>query len=145
LLKRGKKDANQGCAPLGGGGPDDRSVPGDGVPTVERLAAAVPLVRVAGRLAGEAAVALRQTVYSQLARSPRLVVVDLRPVIAVPPAGVAALVDIAYEAGAGDVGLCLVYGPGDDHHPLPAALHSAGVFELFEIQPDPDAALDTLS
>jgi hypothetical protein len=82
-------------------------------------------------------------VYAQLARGPRLVIVDLRPLDRLSPDGVSALVDIAGEAGAGDIGLCLVCGdrPGD---PVPLALQAAGVASLFEIHPDQRSALGTL-
>jgi anti-anti-sigma regulatory factor len=107
------------------------------------LADAVPLVGITGRLAGVAAAQMRHIVHTQLADHPRLMVLDLRAVVALPPDGVAALVAIAYAAGDAEIGLCLVCGDGDEDAVL-AGLRDAGVVELFEIQPDLDTALDTL-
>lgn len=115
----------------------------DGLPTVEQLTTAVPLIRVSGELTGEVAARLRHTAHAQLARGPRLVVVDLRFITALSPDGVAALVDIAYTAGAADIGLCLVATPDRDH-PLAAALRDAGMYDLFDVHPAPAAALDTI-
>jgi anti-anti-sigma regulatory factor len=125
-----------------GHGPDG-SAPAGSVPVVHGLTDDVLLVRVGDGISAEAAAQLRQSVYAQLARGPRLVIVDLRPLSRLSPDGVSALVDIACEAGAGDIGLCLVCGdrPGD---PVPLALHGAGVASLFEIHPDQGAALGTL-
>jgi anti-anti-sigma regulatory factor len=114
-----------------------------GVPVVQRLADSVPLVRVAGPLTGVAAVQLRHTVHSQLTGDSRLVVLDLRPVVALPLDGVGVLVDIAYDAGASEIGLCLVCGSNLDH-PVSAALRSAGVADLFEVHPSLNAALATM-
>jgi anti-anti-sigma regulatory factor len=111
---------------------------------VHWLAAGVPLIAISGRLGGQAARLLRHAVYAQLAGNPRLVVLDLRPVVAMPLDGVAALVDIACEAGASDIGLCLVCGSGADH-PSTLALCGADVAELFEVHPDPVGALATLA
>ncbi|MEN3300426.1 MAG: hypothetical protein V7633_2484 [Pseudonocardia sp.] len=123
-------------------GPDGPA-PAEGVPVVHGLTDDVLLVRVGNEVSAEAAAQLRQSVYAELARGPRLVIVDLRPLRRLSPDGVSALVDIACEAGAGDIGLCLVCGdrPGD---PVLRALHAAGVASLFEIHPDQQAALGTL-
>jgi anti-anti-sigma regulatory factor len=123
-------------------GLDDWS-PTGGLPTVEQLATAVPLIRVAGELTGKVTASLRRTANALLARSPRLVIVDLRFITALPPDGVAALVDIAYTAGDADIGLCLVAAPNGDR-PLAAALRGAGVSELFDVYSDPAAALNTI-
>lgn len=117
--------------------------PAHGLAGLEWLATAVPLIRVTGELTGDTAIQLRNTVYAHVARSSRLVVIDLRPITALPAEGIAALVDIAYEAGDAGIGLCLVAGLSDDH-PVPAALRGAGLYALFDIHPDPSAALDTL-
>jgi anti-anti-sigma regulatory factor len=112
-------------------------------PVVQRLADSVPLVRVAGPLTGKAAVQLRHTVHSQLTDDSRLVVLDLRPVITLPLDGVGVLVDIAYDAGAREIGLCLVCRSNLDH-PVSIALRNAGVADLFEVQPSLNAALATI-
>jgi anti-anti-sigma regulatory factor len=119
------------------------SSPAHEKPVVRSLADAVPLVVADGELTGADAVRLRRTVGAQLSTDPRLVVIDVRAVRALPHDGVAALVDIAYEAGERTVGLCLVCGRSD-RHPVLVALREAGVFELFEVQPDRVAALGTL-
>jgi anti-anti-sigma factor len=125
-----------------GGGPDGSALAG-GVPIVQGLTDDVLVVRVGDELAAEAAAQLRQAVYAQLARGPRLVIVDLHLIRRLSPDGVAALVDVACEAGASDVGLCLVCANHPDD-PVPSALHGAGVASLFEIHPDHRAALGTL-
>jgi anti-anti-sigma regulatory factor len=113
------------------------------VPVVQLLADGVPLVRIAGPLTGVTAVQLRHTVHSQLMGDSRLVVLDLRAVVALPLDGVGVLVDIAYDAGASEIGLCLVCG-SNLGHPVCIALRSAGVADLFEVQPSPNAALATM-
>jgi anti-anti-sigma regulatory factor len=137
-------DAEDRCAPgrTDGHGPDG-SAPVGGVPVVHELTDDVLLVRVRNGVSAEAPAQLRRAVYAQLARDPRLVIVDLRPLDRLSPDGVSALVDIAGEAAAGDIGLCLVCGdrPGD---PVPLALHAAGLASLFEIHPDQRSALGTL-
>jgi len=121
----------------------DRDQLGEWPLSLEWLTIEVPLVRVAGELTGHTAIQLRNTVYAQLARCSRLVVVDLRPITRLPPDGIAALVQIAYEAGDSSIGLCLVTEP-NGAHPVGPALHGAGVCDLFDIHPDPTAALRTL-
>jgi hypothetical protein len=107
------------------------------------LTTEVPLVRVTGELTGDIAIQLRNTVYAHLARGSRLVVVDLRSITSLPPDGIAALVHIAYEAGDASIGLCLV-AELNGNHPVGPALRGAGVCDLFDIHPDPTAALHTL-
>jgi ABC-type transporter Mla MlaB component len=121
----------------------DGLVPAHGLAGIEWLATAVPLIRFAGELTTDTAIQLRHTVYAHLARKSRLVVIDLRPITALHPEGIAALIDIAYEAGEAGIGLCLVAGLSDDH-PVHTALRGAGLYALFDIHPDPSAALDTL-
>jgi anti-anti-sigma regulatory factor len=144
--RHGGTDAHRhGCVgnPGGPGRPGADDPPRRGETVVGSLADAVPLVVVTGELTGDSAVRLRHTVGTHLAIDPRLVVLDLRAVDALPQDGGTALVEIAYEAGARNIGLCLVCGP-DDRHPVRVALREAETIELFEVQPDLDAALDTL-
>jgi anti-anti-sigma regulatory factor len=117
--------------------------PAAGLVGIEWPATAVPLIRVAGELTGDTAIQLRHTVYTHVARKSRLVVIDLRPITALPPEGIAALVDIAYEAGDASIGLCVVAGLSGDH-PVRAALREAGLYAIFDLHADPSSALDTL-
>ena len=140
MRKRCEDDVSGGWSDRGG---LDGWTPADGPPTVEWLTAAVPPVRGAGEFTGNNAIQFRNTVYTHLARSTRLVVIDLRPITALPADGVVALVDIAYETGDAGIGLCLVAGLNEDH-PVGLALRAAGVLDLFDVHPDPSAALRTL-
>lgn len=108
--------------------------------SVEWLTTEVPLVRVAGELTGDPAIQLRNTVYAHLARSSRLVVIDLRPISSLPPDGIAALVHITYEAGDASIGLCLVTELSDGH-PAGPTLRGAGVWNLFDVHPEPKCRL----
>jgi hypothetical protein len=93
------------------------------------------------RLTPERALLLRHAAFSQIARSPRLVIVELTSPAAATLDGmlldtttVTVLTEIAYEAGAADIGLCLVVPP-DRIAAVISSLDGAGVRELFEIRP----------
>jgi hypothetical protein len=100
------------------------------------------IVRVraaAGTLGSFAVAELGSAVDAALARRPWGVVVDLRPLDAVTPAGLAMLVRVAGAAGELDIGLNIV---------CPDVLRSGFVqfdlTELFELNHDLDAALAAL-
>ncbi|MGH3974255.1 MAG: STAS domain-containing protein [Pseudonocardiaceae bacterium] len=84
----------------------------------------------------------RETAYGQLIQAPRLLVLDLSQLTALDTDGVTLLVEIAYEAGEADIGLCLVI---DRTRPdlVTTPLAKANVLALFEIQPTV-AAVTTL-
>jgi len=101
------------------------------------------IVRVraaAGTLASFAVAELGSTIDAALARRPWGIVVDLRPLDAVTPAGLGMLVRVAVAAGELDIGLSMV---------CPDVLRSAlapqpGLIELFDLNRDLDTALAAL-
>lgn len=93
----------------------------------------------AGTLGSFAVAELGSSVDAVLARRPWGVVVDLRPLDAVTPAGIAMLVRVAVAAGELDVGLILVCADV-----VRSAVDRAGLTELFELTDDLDAALAAL-
>jgi hypothetical protein len=134
--------AGVGDDPPGAAGPEGPVV------DVSTVADGVVVVAVRAAATRESAVALRHTALAQLARHPRMVIVEFTPAAlevgndGVLPAGtVAVLTEIAREAGAVDIGLCLVI-PADHIGPVLDSLDEAGVRELFELRPTITAALD---
>jgi len=100
------------------------------------------IVRVraaAGTLAGFAVGELGSAIDAALARRPWGVVVDLRPLDAVTPAGLAMLVRVAGAAGELDIGLSMVCPIV-----LRSTLDGVGLTGLFELSHDLDAALAAL-
>lgn len=102
-------------------------------PAIARIRAA------AGPLAGYAVAELGSAIDAALGRLPWGIVVDLRPLDAVSPAGLAMLMRVACAAGELDVGLTLVCPAV-----VRSALADAGLTEHFELSHDLDAALSTL-
>jgi hypothetical protein len=93
---------------------------------------------------------LRDAVLGQIAQTPRMVIVEFVPVASgghgrtgLAPASVAALVEVAREAGEADIGFCLVV-PSDQVAAVENALGAAGVWDLFEIHPTIASALLSL-
>ncbi len=100
------------------------------------------IVRVraaAGTLGSFAVAELGSAVDAALARRPWGVVVDLRPLDAVTPAGLAMLVRVAGAAGELDIGLNIVCPDV-----LRSGLVQFDLTELFELNHDLDAALAAL-
>ncbi len=100
------------------------------------------IVRVraaAGTLGSFAVAELGSAVDAALARRPWGVVVDLRPLDAVTPAGLAMLVRVAGAAGELDIGLNIVCPDV-----LRSGLVQFDLIELFELNHDLDAALAAL-
>jgi len=100
------------------------------------------IVRVraaAGTLGSFAVAELGSAVDAALARRPWGVVVDLRPLDAVTPAGLAMLVRVAGAAGERDIGLSMVCPDV-----LRSAVAQSGLTGLFELNHDLDAALAAL-
>ena len=97
-------------------------------------------VRAAAGTFGSFAVAeLGSAVDAALARLPWGIVVDLRPLDAVTPAGLAMLVRVAAAASELDIGLSIVCPDV-----LRSALAQFGLTGLFELNDDLDAALAAL-
>jgi anti-anti-sigma regulatory factor len=100
------------------------------------------IVRVraaAGTLGSFAVARLGSAIDAALARRPWGVVVDLRPLDAVTPAGLAMLVRVAGAAGESDIGLSMVCPDV-----LRSALAQSGLTGLFDLNRDLDAALAVL-
>ena len=100
------------------------------------------IVRVraaAGTLASFAVAELGSTIDAALARRPWGIVVDLRPLDAVTPAGLGMLVRVAVAAGELDIGLSMVCPDV-----LRSALTQPGLSELFDLNRDLDTALAAL-
>ena len=100
------------------------------------------IVRVraaAGTLGSFAVATLGSAIDAALARRPWGVVVDLRPLDAVTPAGLAMLVRVVGAAGEFDIGLSMVCPDV-----LRSALAQSGLTELFDLNRDLDAALAAL-
>ena len=100
------------------------------------------IVRVraaAGTLGSFAVAELGSAVDAALARRPWGIVVDLRPVDAVTPAGLAMLVRVAGAARERDIGLGIVCPDV-----LRSALAQFGLTGLFDLNHDLDAALVAL-
>jgi len=93
----------------------------------------------AGTLGSYAVAELGSAIDAALARRPWGIVVDLRPLDVVTPAGVAMLVQVAGAAGELDIGLCMVCPA-----PLRSALTELDLAGLFELHCDLDTALATL-
>jgi hypothetical protein len=137
----GPSPAGFGDDPTGAAGPEGPAV------DVFPVANGVVVVAMRGAATRESAVMLRHTALAQLARHPRMVIVEFTP-----PAlraghdgvllggTVAVLTEIAREAGAVDIGLCLVV-PADHIAPVINSLDEDGVRELFELRPTISAAL----
>lgn len=104
------------------------------------LRPAIVRVRAAtGPLAGFAVAELGLAVDAALSRRPWGIVVDLRPLDAVTPAGLTMLMRVAASAGELDVGLIVVCPAV-----VRSALADAGLTEHFELSHDLDTALSTL-
>lgn len=100
----------------------------------------IVLVRAtAGTLGSFAVAELGSTVDAALARRPWGVVVDLRPLAAVTPAGMAMLVRVAAAAGELDIGLGIVCADV-----VRSAVAHSGLTDLFDLHRDVDAALAAL-
>jgi anti-anti-sigma regulatory factor len=106
---------------------------GDVRPGIVRVRAA------AGPLGSFAVAELGSAVDAALARLPWGIVVDLRPLDAVAPAGLAMLVRVAAAAGELDIGLSIVCPDV-----LRSALAQFDLTGLFELNDDLDAALAAL-
>lgn len=97
-------------------------------------------VRAAAGTLGSFAVAkLGSTIDAALSRRPWGIVVDLRPLDAVTPAGLAMLLRVADAAGRLDIGLSMVCPDI-----VRSALAQSGVIELFDVNRDLDGALAAL-
>lgn len=95
----------------------------------------------AGTLGSYAVAELGSAIDAALARRPWGIVVDLRPLEVVTPAGLTMpmLMRVADAAGELDIGLCIVCPA-----PLRSALAGLDLSGLFELHCDLDAALATL-
>jgi hypothetical protein len=129
-----------GCVPSE---PDDEIEPDErGAVGVFPVEDGIVVVAARARLTPERACALRHATFAQLARNPRMLIVEITPPAVtagrdctmLDATTVTVLTEIAYEAGAADIGLCLVVPP-DRIAPVIRALDGAGVRELFEIRP----------
>ncbi len=106
------------------------------------------MVAVRDALTRESTFMLRQAALAQLARHPRMVIVEFAPPALVAGRdgalldAVAVLTEIAREAAAVDIGLCLVVAP-DGVAAVTGALDGADLRELFEIRPTIAEALDS--
>lgn len=116
------------------------STPTHGSVRTDDLRPAIVRVRAAaGQLGGFAVAELGSAVDAALSRRPWGIVVDLRPLDEVTPAGLAMLMRLAAAAGELDVGLILVCSAV-----VRSALADAGLTENFELSHDLDTALATL-
>ncbi len=114
--------------------PTPVSVTSDDVrPGIVRVRAA------AGTLGSYAVAKLGSAIDAALARRPWGVVVDLRPLVVITPAGLAMLVRVAVAAGELDIGLSMVCPDI-----LRSAFDQSDLTTLFDLNPDLDAALATL-
>jgi hypothetical protein len=116
---------------------------------VSVIAAADRVVVVAARaaLSRERVVMLRHAALAQLARHPRMVIVEFAPPALLADhdpapleAAMAVLIEIAREAADADIGLCLVVA--DAQMAAITAALDADARELFEIYPTVGSALD---
>jgi anti-anti-sigma factor len=85
-----------------------------------------------GELGVHAAARFRHFTLGYLASTPRLIVLDFSAVCVLDAAGVAVLIEIAYEAGEADIGLRLVID-GANPNSVVNVLLDAGYLALFEI------------
>jgi hypothetical protein len=122
---------------------------GTGGDAVSVFTAADGVVVVAARdaLSRERVVMLRHAALAQLARHPRMVIVEFAPPALLADhdpapleAAMAVLIEIAREAADADIGLCLVVA--DAQMAAITAALDADARELFEIYPTIVAALD---
>jgi anti-anti-sigma regulatory factor len=139
-------DEGSGDPPRGEGDAIGAAEPDEHAVCVRPVAAGVVVVAVRRPLTGKRALALRDAALAELGHNPRMVLVTLADVeegVAVlDTAGVAALIEVAHEAGDADIGLCLVVPPAC-RAAVTTALNRAGARELFDICPTIAAALDT--
>ena len=102
----------------------------------DQLRPGVPLVRARGRVDLAAAAALASVVHQCLDRSPWAVVLDLSAVLELRAGAVEPLVDLAYRAGTGDIGLYVVTAGGA----VDQVLGGGQVDGLFDIHHSIDSA-----
>jgi len=105
--------------------------------------AGVTMLTARGALTTRTCARLGIAAREQIARVPRLLVVDLAQLTELDEDGVDVLVEIAYEAGEADIGLCLVFD-GNRRDLVMGPLEDANVVPLFEIHPTIASALGTL-
>jgi hypothetical protein len=111
----------------------------------------VVVVAVQAALTRERSLVLRHAAFAQLARHPRMVIVELTPPALTAghngtplnEAAVAVLTELAYEAGTVDIGLCLVVPP-DQIAQVAGSLDRAGVRDLFDLHATVADTLDDL-
>jgi anti-anti-sigma regulatory factor len=142
-------DEGSGDPPRGEGDAIGAAEPDEHAVCVRPVAAGVVVVAVRRPLTGKRALVLRDAALAELGHNPRMVLVtfatlaDAEDGVAVlDTAGVAALIEVAHEAGDADIGLCLVV-PQACGAAVATALNRAGARELFDICPTIAAALDT--
>jgi anti-anti-sigma regulatory factor len=139
-------DEGSGDPPRGEGDAIGAAEPDEHAVCVRPVAAGVVVVAVRRPLTGKRALVLRDAALAQLGHNPRMVLVTLADaeegVAVLDTAGVAALIEVAHEAGDADIGLCLVVPPAC-RAAVTTALNRAGARELFDICPTIAAALDT--
>jgi hypothetical protein len=118
---------------------------------VSQAAAGVVTVTVRGGVPDRHVRVLRVAILGQLARGPRVVIVEFVSAgsgngggTVLTPASVAALVEAAREAGEADIGFCLVV-PADLMAAVENALVAGDVFDLFEVYPTVASALSALA
>jgi anti-anti-sigma regulatory factor len=117
----------------------------EAVPSVtvqfSQLRPAVPMLRADGQLTLSTAPGLLPLLARTVGKRPWAVVLDLSGLTVLDVEVVAALVDVAVQAGEADIGLYVVAPDGI----VPAALYAAGAPQLFDLHCDIESALKALA